>query len=271
KIKILPLVSVYITTKNRPVFLERALKSVVNQTYKKIEILICNDGSDDCYDKDYNAVINKYTTLFQNINIEYRKNIESLGACESRNLLIENARGVFITGLDDDDYFFPDRIKLFVENYDDKYAFLCANGSLNNDCLNKKTIDGGKVITFEEMKNYNLIGNQIFIRRERLIDIGGFDKNMPAWQDYDTWFRLLKKYYCCYKLNARTMYIDTDLSRHRISTTSKAYLGYQAFIRKHSSDLNAYNLLSLKYNDLINRKEKFSILKFELLRKPFLF
>ncbi|EGD7793379.1 hypothetical protein DP299_08070, partial [Escherichia coli] len=50
KIKILPLVSVYITTKNRPVFLERALKSVVNQTYKKIEILICNDGSDDCYD-----------------------------------------------------------------------------------------------------------------------------------------------------------------------------------------------------------------------------
>ncbi|QKN03717.1 hypothetical protein HPE41_13630 [Escherichia coli] len=66
------------------------------------------------------------------------------------------------------------------------------------------------------------------------------------------------------------MYIDTDLSRHRISTTSKAYLGYQAFIRKHSSDLNAYNLLSLKYNDLINRKEKFSILKFELLRKPFL-
>ncbi|HFO5175091.1 TPA: glycosyltransferase family 2 protein, partial [Escherichia coli] len=107
KIKILPLVSVYITTKNRPVFLERALKSVVNQTYKKIEILICNDGSDDCYDKDYNAVINKYTTLFQNINIEYRKNIESLGACESRNLLIENARGVFITGLDDDDYFFP--------------------------------------------------------------------------------------------------------------------------------------------------------------------
>ncbi|HAU9576670.1 TPA: hypothetical protein JE279_005436, partial [Escherichia coli] len=185
--------------------------------------------------------------------------------------LIENARGVFITGLDDDDYFFPDRIKLFVENYDDKYAFLCANGSLNNDCLNKKTIDGGKVITFEEMKNYNLIGNQIFIRRERLIDIGGFDKNMPAWQDYDTWFRLLKKYYCCYKLNARTMYIDTDLSRHRISTTSKAYLGYQAFIRKHSSDLNAYNLLSLKYNDLINRKEKFSILKFELLRKPFLF
>ena len=271
KIKILPLVSVYITTKNRPVFLERALKSVVNQTYKKIEILICNDGSDDCYDKDYNAVINKYTTLFQNINIEYRKNIESLGACESRNLLIENARGVFITGLDDDDYFFPDRIKLFVENYDDKYAFLCANGSLNNDCLNKKTIDGGKVITFEEMKNYNLIGNQIFIRRERLIDIGGFDKNMPAWQDYDTWFRLLKKYYCCYKLNARTMYIDTDLSRHRISTTSKAYLGYQAFIRKHSSDLNAYNLLSLKYNDLINRKEKFPILKFELLRKPFLF
>ncbi|MCT2488980.1 glycosyltransferase, partial [Klebsiella pneumoniae] len=42
-----PLVSVYIPTHNRAELLSNAVKSVINQTYKNIEIIICNDGSGD--------------------------------------------------------------------------------------------------------------------------------------------------------------------------------------------------------------------------------
>ena len=261
-----PLVSVYVTTKDRPDYLKRALESLSSQTYKHIQVLVCNDGSKISYEEAYNELVQKYTNCFE--SFVYVCNVVSLGACLSRNKLLSLAKGKFVTGLDDDDFFFPKRIELFIKNYNENYAFLCAKGSLNIKDQYNREADGGEVITFEQLKNCNLVGNQIFVEKKRLLEISGFDKNMPAWQDYDTWFRLLEKYDRCYKLNARTMFIDTNILRERISTTSKAHYGYRAFIEKHASKLSKYNLLSLKYNDLINRKEKFPIFTKDLISNP---
>lgn len=109
------------------------------------------------------------------------------------------------------------------------------------------------------MKNMNLVGNQIFIKTEKLRELNGFDINMPAWQDYDMWYRTIEKFGPCFKLYACTMYLDDDDSRERITTGSKAYHGYKMFIEKHNRSLSESNLLSLKYADLLNRKQKISI------------
>ena len=121
------------------------------------------------------------------------------------------------------------------------------------------------VISLDEMKNYNAVGNQIFVKKHIIESVGCFDTDMPAWQDYDTWLRIINKHGAAYKLNACTMFLDTDTSRNRISTTSKAYNGYETFIRKHAGVLSEHNLLSLKYMDLINRKVGFSIFCKELI------
>ena len=78
----------------------------------------------------YNAKYNTYVFLPTNYlvmqkycvehdNIIFLENKKSLGACTSRNNCIKKANGKFITGLDDDDLFHPDRIRILMENYNE--------------------------------------------------------------------------------------------------------------------------------------------------------
>ena len=93
------LVTIYIPTKNRLKLLNRAIESVKKQTYKDIEIIVVDDGSTDGTTEYLAQEINSGT-------LKAIFNKKSLGACAARNKAIEMATGDFITGLDDDDYFF---------------------------------------------------------------------------------------------------------------------------------------------------------------------
>lgn len=263
------LVSVYITTLNRPELLDRALESLTRQTFKSFEVLICDDASDEIYHESYKRIISKYDSKFH--VLKYIKNDLRKGACYSRNILINMSSARFITGLDDDDAFHPQRLELFINfwhAYSGNYSFICSGV---NNLSYKSSIDTkdyhGKEINYDDMKNFNMVGNQIFIEKNKLLLVSGFDVNMPAWQDYDTWFRIIKKFGKAYKLDKTTMLLDTSEDRKRITTSSNAYNGYQCFIKKHTVELNADNLLSLKYIDLINRKQKFSVMNKDLLGK----
>ena len=93
----LPVVSVYMPTKNRRVLLQRAIESVYVQTYTNIELIICDDGSSD----DTPAYLNSLQTNGVVKHIKVLTNPISKGACNARNQAIKSARGFFITGLDD--------------------------------------------------------------------------------------------------------------------------------------------------------------------------
>ncbi len=113
-----PLVTIIITTYNRCKLLPRALKSAINQTYSNIEIIVVDDASNDYTTQ----IVQEY--LLNDTRIKYIKNENRSGANMSRNKAILAAKGTFIAGLDDDDEFLPDRIRLLVKNYDPSYAFV---------------------------------------------------------------------------------------------------------------------------------------------------
>ena len=104
------LVTVYITTFNRVNLLKRSLDSVFKQTYKNIEIIIVDDCSTDGTQEFIKEISQ------QDKRIKFFLKEKNGGACESRNIAIQNARGEYITGLDDDDYFLSNRIENFVNN-----------------------------------------------------------------------------------------------------------------------------------------------------------
>ncbi|MCS5961309.1 glycosyltransferase [Klebsiella pneumoniae subsp. pneumoniae] len=87
---------------------------MINQTYKNIEIIICNDGSGDNTDD----VVNK---LQKNINKDipfvYLKNESDSheGHVSARNRCIAAASGYYLTGLDDDDYFYQIEIESLIK------------------------------------------------------------------------------------------------------------------------------------------------------------
>lgn len=210
-----PLVSVYIPTKNRVALLSRAVESVLTQSYKDIEIIIVDDGSCD-------GTPDLLLDFSKNKNILTIRNENSVGACASRNLAIKHARGRFVTGLDDDDYFFQNRISTFVDSWDELTKRNARFGCLFDQSL-KMTSSGTSIVNTKSMVSVaqilmqNHIGSQIFCMKDHLIGAGLFRENLLAWQDWDMWVRLLRLYGPAINIKNSSYMIDESHSFFRIS------------------------------------------------------
>ncbi|HCX08193.1 MAG: glycosyltransferase family 2 protein [Acholeplasmatales bacterium] len=103
------LVSVIVPTYKRDSSLVRALESLENQTYKNIEVVVVNDCVEETW-KEY--VENTIQKFIDNgiLKIVFIQNQVNLGSAKTRNVGIENASGKYITFLDDDDVYLPDKI-----------------------------------------------------------------------------------------------------------------------------------------------------------------
>lgn len=215
------LVSVYITTHNRSEKLKTALDSVISQTYKNIEIIISDDGSSD----DTPLVAQKYVNNHN--NIVYVRNEIPKGANSARNLALRCAKGQFITGLDDDDYFEPNRVEMFIEHWDETYSCLCDNFiNIYSDGNKKKNYDRESSICLFNMLFKNSCSNQVFTLTERLRRIGGFNEGVKRLQDWDCWLRLVHEYGDAYRMNNLTyvMMHDCEIRVSNNATFSESYM-----------------------------------------------
>lgn len=256
-----PLVTVYMPTHNRSNLLSRAIGSVLSQTYTNFELIIV----DDCSTDDTEAVLQAYQDT--DSRIKYIKNKENLGACASRNKAIRAAQGEFVTGLDDDDYFLPDRLSIFLEHWhllpDDK-AFIFSNKKIlkpEEEVVSRAPwyIRRRKSITQGDLLIGCAVGPAFFTTRESLSAIAGFDELIPMWQDLDCVYRLLelgKGYY----FDDVSYVVDTTHDGGRISDakTSKLIKVHEYFCQKH--DLNgiiASNLMKMHFISYNEKNIKF--------------
>jgi glycosyltransferase involved in cell wall biosynthesis len=107
----LPLVSVLIPTKNRPQFLELALNSALQQTYKNIEIIISDESNNDETEK----LIQSYLHQFPQIRyVKYQENVDYVN---NFNYLFKLSNGEFINYLMDVDLFHPEKIEKMMQHY----------------------------------------------------------------------------------------------------------------------------------------------------------
>ncbi|NWO07497.1 MAG: glycosyltransferase [Alteromonadaceae bacterium] len=223
------LISVIITSFNRGVLLDRAVQSVLSQSYKSFEILIVDDCSTDVMTKD---VLKKYEAReFANVKV-IRMNKNS-GSNVCRNYGIKYASGVFYTGLDDDDYFLKDRLVQLLNKFDPGYSFLCDNFFIKKGRKLKKRFLSGKVLNLKDMVLENQAGNQVFTTLERIRGVGGFDPNLRKLQDQDLWLRLIEKYGPALRANLRSYVMDVGHDSERITSKYSNYLAYEALYKKH--------------------------------------
>jgi len=232
------LVSVYTPTKNRLELLIKAIDSVLGQTHQDIEMIVINDGSTDGTAAYLEERAQKDHRLrFVNKTI-------SEGAPKARNMAITMAKGEFITGLDDDDAFQPNRVEAFIA-----YWQLLKNLGLQPACLYSQDIivkngiaDVGThkkgSITYRDMIEFNYIGNQIFAPKQYFVEAGLFDEQLPAWQDMDMFIRVLKKFGTAYLLDIPTQLYDDSPRTDRISIKSamKIRSACNALTSKHAEN-----------------------------------
>jgi len=231
----MPLISVYMPTYNRLQLLKRSLESVLNQTFKDFEIVIVDDGSTD----GSREFLEDISRAMPNI-VFIRNDSEKHGACRCRNIAISHAQGRYVTGLDDDDYFHPNRLETLLRSYDPRNAAVASNYFVVDKTSVRRNSYFSRHISSSVLFTRNAVGNQILTERKRVIDVGGYDENLRASQDLDLWIRLVDKYGPIRRISIPLYSMDVSHDLARITTQSSSReLGTEQFIKKYDSRMSA--------------------------------
>jgi glycosyltransferase involved in cell wall biosynthesis len=188
------LISVYI--KENPAYLDEALSSIIHQTLVPDEIVLVKDGP---LTASLNTVIGKYQALFNNlVVVELEKN-RGLGNALAAGL--EACRYELVARMDSDDIAFKDRFEKQVALMERKPQ-LAACGSHIAEFTNTPG-DLEKIkqvpLTNEEIRSYARLRNPlnhptVMLRKQAVLAVGSY-RDMPLFEDYYLWLRLLKSGY----------------------------------------------------------------------------
>ncbi|MGG7151283.1 glycosyltransferase [Clostridium neonatale] len=212
--KVFPLVSILIPTYNRPEYFELALQSVLNQTYKNIEIIIGDDSTNNDTEKLINYYINNYD------NINYYHNQKNLGQFDNDIKLYNMAKGEFINYLMDDDLFKEEKIEkmmnYFIQDNNKEISIVTSNRAIIDEYGTKKEvfremdeyfkedsiIPGISLGNFMLKTNCNCIGEPTttLFRKDKLYEpFGTFNERKYGCNvDQASWLNLLKEGNCVY-------------------------------------------------------------------------
>ncbi|MBP9988658.1 MAG: glycosyltransferase family 2 protein [Ruminococcus sp.] len=183
-------VSVVIPTNKRELnYLQRAVESVLNQTYTNYEIVIVDDNSEipEC-----RKIVSDYVNSLNNDKIRLFLNEKNLGGSLTRNRGIDESRGEYIAFLDDDDAFLPYRIEkmlAFMQEEDCDFAFSNLLMRTNNGKIvdyrthrGMKSNDNDYLLHYQLTKNISGTSSFMF-RTDAIRKIGGF-KDAKMGQDF---------------------------------------------------------------------------------------
>ena len=105
-----PLVSVVIATFRRSASLRTALESLARQSHPNIEVILVDDSAHAQWNRTVAEIADEAKEWFPH-GLLLAVNEKNLGSAQARNVGIQRASGVYITFLDDDDIYLPDKIK----------------------------------------------------------------------------------------------------------------------------------------------------------------
>lgn len=247
------LVTAVITTHNREArIVERALRSVLSQTYHNIETIVVDDSSADFSERQMVAeMIQRYSEK----NVCYIRHQKCLGACAARNSGLMNANGEFVAFLDDDDEWLPLKIERELSGFisGDTALVYCETDTIDDDTNNRHHASRMlmKGYIYEALIAENFIGSTSFplLRTSALKAIGGFDTEMKSAQDYDVWLRIAEKYEVNYVSETLALYhvhFGEQISKNpanRIAGLERLNEKNIEYLRNHP---NAYGLRVIK-------------------------
>lgn len=257
------LVSIITVTRNRCDLLIRAIESVLYQTYYNFEYIIIDADSED----DTFNVVNS----FSDKRIKYLKLTENLPALDCIEIGVTNSQGNFLTFLDDDDEYYPEKIGKQVELLN----------SLTNDygfvyCWREDFDDStGLKISEHRCQIEGDVSNSIFyntttgtptymFRREAFLKIGGWNKRIPFPSDWEMILRFAQKYKTAYisevlvKVHINHKYDKTRQTSLIKKTSSADMIKFHEYLLLEFKDCLIANPIfkSKQYKELIHHNIK---------------
>lgn len=251
-------VSVIIPTYNRADHIEQAIRSVLDQTHEKIEIIVINDGSSD----DTSEVLAKYE---DNKKIKLLQNERNKGRSRTRNRGIKQSQGEYICILDDDDQWAPTKVEKQVERFDQlgpEYALVYTWAFVKSGqrTVSKMSDTKRGNIYPEILGSYELNPHTSYMIRSSCLDeIGGYDPEFQYGEDWDLTIRIGKQW----KVDYIPEYLSIVNSHEGNLLSIEQMAHYDKMLVKFNEEFQQYpeqrrRLLANKYEmkGLVNVAEK---------------
>lgn len=192
------MITVIIPTYKRAQFIERAIDSVLNQTYNDFEIIVVDDNNPKTEErKALEEKMQKYLNNDKVIFVQHEKNKNGAAA---RNTALKIAKGNYITFLDDDDYYMPRRLEVLKETLDKDKEF----DAVYSSCItikkskiseiNYATKNGEFSKDLLMQKSFFSTGSNLFFRANILRELNGFDETFTRHQDIELMIRFFEKH-----------------------------------------------------------------------------
>ncbi len=242
------------THKRRPEMVERALKSVVAQTYQDWNLVVVDDSPADYeYRDDVRKMVEGWAE--KDSRICYVQHDRNYGVSHARNTALEIARNTqdgggyeFIAYLDDDDEWLPTKLEkqlAMFQGKSKKLALVYCGNYLINDDTGKITISiykdkhNSSGDMFTELVRTNFISVATLLRSEAVMEAGGFDEFLEALEDWDLWLRMSERYDFAYVNEPLLNVHISEHGRMRISNDIKTnMLAYEQIYQKNRHRLN---------------------------------
>lgn len=187
-----PLVSVVIPCYNHEEFVQDAIKSAIDQTHKKIELIIIDDGSEDSSVAKIEEMIELCERRFTRFEFRSRANI---GLSATLNEALEWCHGKYFSALASDDQMLPNKTEIqveYLEKHNDVQAVMSSVNWINSDNeIISERKSPYKEYGFEDifLSKQSLYACTQLSRLESIRSIGGYKEGCPI-EDWYMWLKL---------------------------------------------------------------------------------
>ena len=261
------LVSIIIPTYKSEKYIKKCIDSVLEQTYQNYEIIIIDNHSTDA---TINIIKSYKTNKIKTFSINNNGQISL-----SRNLGIKNSNSDWIAFLDSDDAWYKDKLTLIMNNFTNKYDFICHDMNVFIDekpqkqrLKFKKNFPNRNLFENLLIEGNPIANSSVIVKKSLLENIGYISVDHPPYTiDYHTWLRISQ-------ITSKFYYFNQYLGIYRIHnenlssqvSASSAYFkvlkGFKSNISKeaYKKSLGYYCYLKFFEKDVF--KKKLSLLKF---------
>tara|TARA_Y100000389_G_scaffold79634_1_gene76395 strand:+ start:19445 stop:20128 length:684 start_codon:yes stop_codon:yes gene_type:complete len=222
-------ISVVMSVYNDEDNLEKAIESILSQTYTNFEFLILDDSSTD----DSLSVIQKYC---KDKRVKLYINKQNLGLTKSLNILVNKSEGKYIFRQDSDDVSLPKRFEKQIEVLEKKEFKVCTSRAINSQ--NNKIIPGlsswiPKKLAIKYKNPY--IHGTLAIEKKLLKSLNNYDEEYYYSQDYKLYLDLIRKNEKIFEIKDPLYLLNTENNISSRNKNSQKYF-FKKALKNYAQD-----------------------------------
>jgi glycosyltransferase involved in cell wall biosynthesis len=258
----MPQISVVVPAYNAEKTIKATVDSVLNQSFSDLELIVVNDGSKDSTLDVLSNIKDPRLKVFSHSNS---------GPQISRNRGIQEATGEYISFLDADDLWTPDKLEsqfnALQANPDAAVAYSWTDWIDERDrFLRRGTHISATGDVFAKLLLIDFVesGSNPLIRRYALDAVGNFDESLVGGQDWDMWLRLAAKFPFAVVSSPQILYRKYPNSNSWSNNVERQEIGFKRVIKKALSE--APDSVKRYQKDIISNRYKCLIV--DALERP---